>query len=416
MKKFITLTFFLFLTELNFSQSWTFKSGGNPFDGKYKTASVIGSGSGLSKPLLVVNKFEKESDINLYVTNLGYYSKNSDLQLLWAFDNNEEEIYLSSVPIQQNETFFLKTFLILSSKKFLSKYSFIEKLKSASSVSLRIKNGSRTEDFKFSLKGSTKAIDLVIPAKEFNKQLSIEQEILKKVELEARKVELEARKKDSIQRIKSNLISSLIPLFKSDSSKVVQTIPRDNFIGERIKFLIDFDNKYGYQTFSKKEEYGSLGYEEFKGRIARFVNFRIKYPNYSIESRIYKLVMEDNGDTIHFNLSNYQSIKGYVGFISILEEARKKYVGKTFYFSGMRGREIQKSGDIQECLIKRIEFAEKDVKYAQLYGAYNVFYEVGGEEEMINVNFSESYLGNSDKKYDSYKDEIFERIFYTKRE
>lgn len=290
----------------------------------------------------------------------------------------------------------------------ISRYGFLEKLKSASSVSLRIKNGSRTEDFKFSLKGSTKAINYVIPPNEFQRELSVEKEVIARVALNM-------AKEDSIRIAKKKLISSLVPISLLDSTEVVQTIPRDKFIGERVKFLIDFDNKYGYQGFSKTDDYGSLNYEEFKGRIARFISFKIKYPNQSIERRIYKLVMEEKRDTIQFELSNYSEIRGYVGFISILEEARKKYVGKKFYFGGSRNFDIKESNGIQECLIKRIEFAEEDLKYAQLYGAFNVYYDVNGEERVINVNFSETYA-REEKKYDSYKNKIFENIFYQIKE
>lgn len=103
------LIILIFVPYLSFSQSWTFKSGGNPFDGKYRTASVLGTGSGLSKPILVVNKFEKDNEINLYVANVGYYSTVDDINLLWAFSNEGNNIYVSSVNLSDNQTFFFKS-------------------------------------------------------------------------------------------------------------------------------------------------------------------------------------------------------------------------------------------------------------------------------------------------------------------
>lgn len=38
----IKITFCFLMTIISFSQSWEFSEEGNPFDGKYKIASIIG--------------------------------------------------------------------------------------------------------------------------------------------------------------------------------------------------------------------------------------------------------------------------------------------------------------------------------------------------------------------------------------
>ena len=45
------------------AQNWSFESGGNVFDGKYKTSSIKGKGTDFpyNNPLLVINLFKNES-------------------------------------------------------------------------------------------------------------------------------------------------------------------------------------------------------------------------------------------------------------------------------------------------------------------------------------------------------------------
>jgi len=49
------------------AQSWKYNSGGNPFDGKYKTASIKGTGSDYpyNNPVLAINLYNEES-LNFY--------------------------------------------------------------------------------------------------------------------------------------------------------------------------------------------------------------------------------------------------------------------------------------------------------------------------------------------------------------
>ena len=73
MKNLLFILFLCAITNLH-SQSWGFKSGGNAFDGKYRTAYVQGSGTDFpyNKPLLTINLFNDDL-LNFYITSAGYF-------------------------------------------------------------------------------------------------------------------------------------------------------------------------------------------------------------------------------------------------------------------------------------------------------------------------------------------------------
>jgi len=85
----------LFLISINLinAQTWKYKTGENPFDGKYKTAFVTGNATDYpyTKPILAVNLFNNNKSFNFYISNSGYYS-NEEIQILWSFDNNKNGI------------------------------------------------------------------------------------------------------------------------------------------------------------------------------------------------------------------------------------------------------------------------------------------------------------------------------------
>ena len=161
----------LFTSTIIFSQSWTFKSGNDAFDGNYRTASVIGAATDYpyNKPILVVNYFEKNNDINFYLGNSGYFSDSSLNTVLWVFNNEKEVIYESSARILSDDgkTIFLREFKNKVNEQFISPLEFINKLKEASFVSVRVDGEFGDNDIRFSLKGSSKAINYVISEKVF---------------------------------------------------------------------------------------------------------------------------------------------------------------------------------------------------------------------------------------------------------
>ena len=166
MRKLLLLLFVTSVFQLN-AQTWKYDSGGSDFDGKYKSSYVQGMGSEFpyQKPILAINKFDNANDINFYISNSGYFSEGTGVSIFWVF-NNEPDVIYSTYDFSYSSdgnTLFIKEINNPKSEDKLSAYEFINKLKSASKVSVRVSNDYGKNDMSFSLSGSTKAIDFVLP-------------------------------------------------------------------------------------------------------------------------------------------------------------------------------------------------------------------------------------------------------------
>ena len=149
------------------AQSWKYKSGGSDFDGKYKTSYVIGVGNEFpyESPLMAINKFDKKDGFNFYISGAGYSQEGTGLKVLWVFSNEPDTIYSTydfSIS-SDGKIIFFNEFNDPNSEDKISSAEFINKLKSASKVSVRVKDNYSSNDLVFSLKGSTKAINFVLP-------------------------------------------------------------------------------------------------------------------------------------------------------------------------------------------------------------------------------------------------------------
>jgi hypothetical protein len=420
MKKFILLIIVCNSLFMN-AQTWTFNSGGSDFDGKYKTSSIKGSATNYpyNTPLLVINYFEKDDLLNFYINNSGYYSDSSDVEVLWVFNNEKDVIYetpalsLSS----DGKSIFFKKFKSPKSGNLLSVYEFIEKLKKASSISVRVKGQFDKNDIKFSLRGSSKAINYIIPAEKMKSKINV-------IKLARSILKKESIRNDSIKIIQKNIRSKLRKISDIENF-TLKKIDREDMIGEKIKFLQKSGRKE-YDGFGKtKSAYPYLKYDEFKGRIAKIID--LKKGGYSIVSYTYTLELEDNKEIVYMVVEDYSEIRNSIGFISLLNKAKERYLGKTFYSSQFP--ELQEFEDLQDCRITKITFAEDDGNYAQLYGAFNVYFETKGhfndyldkyfEEEkskMINIKFTNTYAPVDGYEYKSDKQRVFENIFYSSEE
>lgn len=175
----------------------------------------------------------------------------------------------------------------------------------------------------------------------------------------------------------------------------VQKINRIAFIGQKLKFLRNDANVNGYMYFGKNENaYPWLNYSEFKERTARIVS-------YDLEK--YKLRMDDNGEIIYFKISRDSEIPNNIGFVSILDSARVKYTNRIFY-----------NPDLEECRIVSIDFAENDDKFSQLYGPYNISYNVGKNTRIINLHITETYAPVNGYTYKHQIERVFENFFKSK--
>jgi hypothetical protein len=175
MKK-LLFVLILFISFIGDAQTWKYSAGGSDFDGKYKISSILGIGNNYpyKKPSLVINKFDKEDEVNFYISGAGYFQQKSGISILWVFDNEKDVIYSTydySIS-SDGKILFLTEFNVLESDVKIGVYEFIEKLKNASNISLRVSDKYGKNDIKFSLRGSTKAIDFVVPNEEL--QLKIE--------------------------------------------------------------------------------------------------------------------------------------------------------------------------------------------------------------------------------------------------
>jgi len=184
-------------TSLIYSQNWSYKSGGSAFDGKYKTASIIGEGTDYpyNKPILVINLYKEES-LNFYISNSGFYQSLADIEILWIFDNEPNIIYKSHnfTKSKDGKVLFLDDFKNSANGDYLWTTEFIEKFKYANKVDVRIKNNSGKNDISFSLSGSAKAINYVISKKYKEKEIAYRSE-LEKVAIEElnEKIEISGR-------------------------------------------------------------------------------------------------------------------------------------------------------------------------------------------------------------------------------
>jgi hypothetical protein len=181
----------LILLTLNvsvFAQVWDFEEGGNSFDGKYKTASIRGIGSNYpyDNPFLVINKFDNDANFNFYISDAGYFREDQGLKILWVIDSKSDTLYKSYdwSYSTDNKTLFFKEFIDPKGESeylrydkyfYLQKIEFVQKLKNASKLEVRITNDFGKNDIVFSLKGSKKAIEFVLDSvytKNIHQQLS----------------------------------------------------------------------------------------------------------------------------------------------------------------------------------------------------------------------------------------------------
>ena len=175
MKTLLSLSTLLITLTLT-AQSWTFSKGGNAFDGTYKTSSVVGKGTEFpyKTPRLVINKFDNDEQINFYLNGAGYFQDDTGLSVKWVFDNEPQIIYSSyswSLSDDGKIIFFNRFNNPKEKSTKLEDIDIIDKLTKANKVSIRVQNNYGSNDLVFSLSGSTKAINYVIPPNERDKLL-----------------------------------------------------------------------------------------------------------------------------------------------------------------------------------------------------------------------------------------------------
>jgi len=188
----------LFIPLFAFGQVWIFDEGGNPFDGEYKTAQITAQSGEFPyhESKLVINLFN-QNKVNVYITESGYFQSTSNLEVLWVFDNEPNTIYGSRYHSVSNdgETIFFSGIYSSDPYEELSKFELIEKLKKSNEVSVRIKDSYSRNDVKYSLLGSSRALNYVLG--DYFHQTKIQQE--KEKEILEEKLEKERKRKMFIE-------------------------------------------------------------------------------------------------------------------------------------------------------------------------------------------------------------------------
>ncbi len=107
LRKSLSVFFIVMLFTSSFAQRWTYSSGGNEFDGKYKTSGVTGSGGEFpySSPRLRVNYFLNSKNLNIYVSGGGY--SGCDGKVIYIkFDGDETKYIMRGSSDVENEVWF----------------------------------------------------------------------------------------------------------------------------------------------------------------------------------------------------------------------------------------------------------------------------------------------------------------------
>lgn len=149
------ITFMLTIKiSFSFSQEWKFKALNDPFDGKYKSASVVGTGVfPYNNPLLVINYFEKDQSLNIYFNQVTYAG--CDNLIIYIKFDNEEKIYEYDASTNSDrKSWFISTYAIESDSLF-------NIMKSKNKMHVRLISNCGKDDYEFPLKGSTIAINFV---------------------------------------------------------------------------------------------------------------------------------------------------------------------------------------------------------------------------------------------------------------
>jgi len=318
MRQFILLCFII--CQVSYGQ-WTFKKGGNKFDGEYKTASILGEGGEwpYTKPVFVINRFG-EDEPNLYLASIGYTGCSSPT-ISFAFDGVDDILVFRSSSDKEKEAAFIEG-LAFEIQELL------QLLKSKSTVYVRYEDNCSKKDFQFSLKGSTNAINYVI-GNYYDKYISQMEERIRREIAESKRIDsirevirieklIEKRKNDSIQRINDSIqaikskkrIDSLskafhAPLFDAFDFKGVSTFFRP------LKTLFSFkvENTKEVNYCIKKYPSGNSLVDKSQSLYkTERVEVKNRFENSCIRMDVYNGKSENLGYSIFVSLDQLQKI------------------------------------------------------------------------------------------------------------
>ena len=212
----------IFISFASFGQTWKYSEGGNTFDGKYKTSIVTGVGNNFpyTKPSIVINRFEGKS-INFYISDGGFFQAGTGIRVLWVFDNEPDILYSTydySISSDGKILFFTE-FNNPDGAGKLKPIDIIEKLTLANKVTVRMSDDYGSNDIVFSLSGSSKAINFVIPKEERQQMIEkglAERNVLGQVEGKNQLILDDLMKKANEEKLSSSSLSTLKSSIEKD--------------------------------------------------------------------------------------------------------------------------------------------------------------------------------------------------------
>ena len=181
-KKIFIIALVILLPIITFSQytqdnfnTWHYEKVGNPFDGFSKRAFVYGKGNNpdFQTPVMNIIRGDNSEYLSLIISNAGDLFFVGEVNL--SFDETDI-VYSAQYYTEKSYEIDLRTFNKENDGAGVSIYTIIEELKSASKVYVRlIRHGAKRNkvynDMTFSLQGSTKQINKVIPPELIEKKI-----------------------------------------------------------------------------------------------------------------------------------------------------------------------------------------------------------------------------------------------------
>lgn len=157
-KKTPIIAFLLLINTTIQAQKWEFQSYEDDFGREVVAASVQGTGlPPYNSPFFIFNVVDGE--LNIYIANAGYAG--CDNQEVFIKFDKEKTIYPFSAYTNKNkESWFLE--MVGRYSRGINLYEFVDKIKTNNNIVVRLESDCGFKDFKFSLNGSTAAIDKVI--------------------------------------------------------------------------------------------------------------------------------------------------------------------------------------------------------------------------------------------------------------
>lgn len=164
MKQTLILVLILLTPIVSYSQEWQYHVGNNSFDGEFKSASIQGLSDNYPyvNPLLNVNIWN-EKTLNFYIKNSGFSQDDTINSILFLPDVEPNVIYYAeNVNISTDgKTIFLKSFKTDYIKR-ISLLNFLEILKKASKIDVRVKTEYGNYDILFNMDGYSETLPKVL--------------------------------------------------------------------------------------------------------------------------------------------------------------------------------------------------------------------------------------------------------------